>query len=98
MVEEKNLTFLSNYAYVLIELKRNPEAVLREVSLKLDITERAVQRIVSDLEENGYLTRGKIGRRNTYEIHESKLLKGKLEKRVKVGDFIDFMFGEGQAK
>jgi hypothetical protein len=33
------------------------------------ITERAVQRIVADLIDAGYLSRTRAGRRNVYQVH-----------------------------
>jgi hypothetical protein len=39
------------------------------------ITERAVQRIIADLEEAGYLIREKIGRQNSYRIRADEPLR-----------------------
>ena len=50
-------TFLSNHAHVLLCIAKEPEVRLREVAHRVGITERAVQRIVADLEEGGYLSR-----------------------------------------
>ena len=55
-------TFLTNHAHVLLCLVRSPEWRLREVAQAVGVTERAVQRIVTDLEEGGYLTRRRAGR------------------------------------
>ena len=54
-------TFLSNHAHVLICLAQEPEVRLREVAARVGITERAVQHIVADLEEGGYLSRKRKG-------------------------------------
>lgn len=62
-------TFLTNHAHVLICLARTPDARLREVADLVGITERAVQRIVADLEEEGYLVRERFGRRNRYNVN-----------------------------
>jgi hypothetical protein len=62
-------TFLSNHAHVLICIAREPEARLREVAAQVGITERAVQHIVADLEEAGYLSHTRKGRRNYYKLH-----------------------------
>jgi hypothetical protein len=50
-------TFLTNHLHVLILLSRNPSVVLRNVALQVKITERAVQRIIADLESGGYIER-----------------------------------------
>lgn len=61
-------TFLTNHAHVLLTIARDPQITLREVATLVRITERAVQKIVADLENSGYLTRTRHGRRNSYAI------------------------------
>src|SRR5277367_2543756 len=53
-------TFLTNHTHVLVLLSRNPSLVLREVALQVGITERAVQRIIADLESGGFIEREKV--------------------------------------
>ncbi|WP_405813178.1 helix-turn-helix transcriptional regulator [Streptomyces sp. NBC_00040] len=59
-------TFLTSHARVLLALARDPEVRLREVAETCVLTERTVQAIVADLEQDGYLTRVRQGRRNQY--------------------------------
>lgn len=80
---------MSNHAHVLICLVRNPDMVLREVALLVGITERAVQKIVADLEEAGVLTRHREGRRNHYRINRRVRLRHPLEDHAKIGDLLD---------
>jgi DNA-binding MarR family transcriptional regulator len=82
-------TFLSNHAHVLVCLARDPELRLREIAELVGITERAASSIIADLEEAGYLTRVKTGRRNTYKLHLRKPLRHPLEKNHRVGDLIE---------
>lgn len=89
MSEETHWTFFTNHAHVLICLARNPEQPLREVALAVGITERAVQRIVADLENSGYLKRTKHGRRNHYRIHPDIALRHPLEAHRNIGDLLD---------
>lgn len=72
-------TFLTNHAYVLLCLATNPAARMRDVASRVGITERAVQKIVADLEQAGYLTRSRAGRRNRYELHPHAPLRLPLE-------------------
>ena len=67
-------TFLTNHAHVLTVLDSEPDMVLREVALRVGITERAIQRIVVDLEESGFLEREKIGRQNHYKVLKLSLI------------------------
>src|SRR3982750_3707911 len=71
--------FLSNHAHVLLCIAKEPEVRLREVADRVGITERAVQRIVADLEEGGYLSRSREGRRNRYEVHLGRPLRHSVE-------------------
>ena len=68
-------TFLSNHAHVLMSIAVDPEVRLKDVAQRVGITERAVQRIVGDLEDGGYLTRERTGRRNRYRLHPEKPLR-----------------------
>lgn len=81
-------TFLSNHAHVLICLARKPDLVLREVASEVGITERAVQRIVRELNEAGALRQVKDGRRNRYEICRELPLRHQLERGCVIGDLI----------
>lgn len=81
--------FLTNHAHVLICLVRNAEQPLREVALSVGITERAVQRIVAELEEAGYLERKRVGRRNSYIIHAEGRLRHPLENHRSIGDLLN---------
>jgi predicted transcriptional regulator len=81
-------TFFSNHAHVMVCLARNPDQPLREVALSVGITERAVQRIISDLEAAGYLLREREGRRNKYEMHPEIQLRHPLEEHCTLGDLL----------
>lgn len=96
--ETTRWTFLSNHAYVLIELHADPEQVLRQVATKVGITERAVQRIVHELEEEGYLTRERVGRRNRYRLIAGKSLRHPLASRQTIDALVQLMIpGPDQA-
>jgi hypothetical protein len=84
-------TFLSNHAHVLLALARDPSARLRDVATLVGITERAVQRIVADLEAEGYLTRERNGRRNEYSVHADRPLRHPIEAHRKVRALIDLV-------
>lgn len=81
-------TFLTNHSHVLILLSRNPTMVLREVAALVGITERAVQRIIVDLEMAGYIEREKVGRQNQYRILADRPLRHPIESHRKIGDII----------
>jgi DNA-binding transcriptional ArsR family regulator len=84
-------TFLTNHLHVLILLSRNPSVVLRNVALQVKITERAVQRIIADLESGGYIEREKVGRQNHYRIRLDQPLRHVIGSHLKIGDLLTFI-------
>ncbi|WTW91977.1 MarR family transcriptional regulator [Streptomycetaceae bacterium NBC_01309] len=61
-------TFLTNHARVLAAVAREPHVRIRDIAAVCLLTERAVQKILVDLESAGYITRARVGRRNTYRV------------------------------
>ena len=81
-------TFLSNHAHVLLLLAQDPELRLRDIADRVGITERAVQKIIAELESGSVLTRTRDGRRNRYTIHPDRPLRHPVEAHRTVGDLI----------
>jgi predicted transcriptional regulator len=86
-------TFLTNHGHVLVLLSRIPSLVLREVALRVGITERAVQRIIADLEASGFIEREKIGRQNHYRIRADKPLRHPNESHRTIGELLALING-----
>jgi predicted transcriptional regulator len=86
-------TFLTNHSHVLIVLSAEPEIVLREVAARVGITERAVQRIIQDLEEGGFIRRERIGRKNRYEVFTEQPLRHPIESHRNIGDLLKLISG-----
>lgn len=86
-------TFLSNHSHVLVLLSRNPSMVLREVALAVGITERAVQRLIADLEAGGVIERQKVGRQNYYRIRTKQPLRHAIESHRTVGELLALING-----
>ena len=84
-------TFLTNHSHVLILISRNPSAVLRQVAIQVGITERAVQRIIADLEEAGILEREKVGRQNHSRIIADQSLRHSVEAHRTIADLLSLM-------
>ena len=83
-----NWTLFSNHGHVLFCLARDSEARLRDVAANVGITERAVQKIVRDLQDGGMISITKSGRRNRYRIHKKQALRHELEAGCKLRDLI----------
>jgi hypothetical protein len=78
-------TFLSNHSHVLYCISCWPDIRIRDIALKVRITERAVQRIVVDLEQGGYLIRERVGRQNHYRLEPGLHLRHPLLHDVEIG-------------
>lgn len=81
-------TFLSNHGHVLVCLALDPDARLRDIATRVGITERAVQAIVRNLEDAGYVRTDRVGRRNRYEVRGDLPFRHPLESGVPVGEFL----------
>jgi hypothetical protein len=94
-LQEKEVwTFLSNHFHVLIALTMEPSRSLREVALLVGITERSTQRIVADLERDGYLERERVGRNNHYKIRSDLPLRHSLERGCSVADVLNIILAK----
>lgn len=87
--ESRTWTFLTNHAHVLIAISRNPELRQREIGDLVGITEGAVQRILHELEDDGYLARERVGRRNRYAVIGDRPLRHHLEEGHTIEEIID---------
>lgn len=86
-------TFLTNHTHVLFCIERDPDVRMRDVATAVGVTERAVQRIVLELEEAGYLVRTREGRRNRYEVRSKKPLRHEIEQHCDVADLLAVLTG-----
>jgi predicted transcriptional regulator len=91
----RHWTFLSNHGHVLVCLALDPHTRLRDVAARVGITERAVQKIVGDLEEAGVLVRERSGRRNSYHLNANVPLRHTLEAHRTVGALLGLLVGPG---
>ncbi|MBM83788.1 MAG: ArsR family transcriptional regulator [Planctomycetaceae bacterium] len=87
-IERLGWTFLSNHAHVLLCLARDPTMRMRDIASEVGITERAIQHIISELEEAGYVERVRTGRRNSYRIDEALHLRHPIEHHKTIADLI----------
>jgi hypothetical protein len=84
-------TFLSNHAQVLLCIAHDPGIRLRDIGDQVGITERAAHRIVSELDEAGYLTRQRDGRRNHYTISQDLPLPDRVARNQRIGDLLNIL-------
>jgi hypothetical protein len=84
-------TLLTGHGHVLVEIARNPEARIRDISPVVDLTERSVQAIVADLEAAGYLSRARIGRRTRYTLNPESPFRHSAQEGLRVGPLLDVL-------
>lgn len=83
--------FLTNHSHVLLCLVRYPSIKMKEIAVKVGITERAVQRIIADLHEGGYIVLEREGRCNKYKLNLELHLRHAIEKHRTIEDLISFL-------
>ena len=84
-------TFLTNHARVLAALASDSSTRIRDIAARCRLTERAVQKIISDLETAGYLTHTREGRTNSYRIQRDTTLRHPAETGLTVTELLVFL-------
>lgn len=80
--------FVTNHGKTLLLIARDPRTRMRDIAARLQITERATQRIVADLVRAGYLERAREGRRNVYTVRSEMPLGLPLQRDVDIGSLL----------
>lgn len=86
--ERPSWTFLTNHGHVLIAISRAPELRQKDIAYAVGITIGAVQRIIHELEADGYIKTERVGRRNRYRVIGDSPLRHPLENQHTVNDLI----------
>ena len=84
-------TFVTNHAVVLSVISRNPVITGHELALKIGISERAVRRIIAELQEAGYIKKKKEGRRVRYQVKDQAPLRHKTQGDKAVGKLLKIL-------
>ncbi len=71
-------SFITNHGLILATIAKHPQSTAREIGDIVGVTERAAHKIINDLDEEGYITKTKVGRRNKYKIHPDVPLKDNI--------------------
>jgi DNA-binding MarR family transcriptional regulator len=88
LVERPSWTFFTNHAHVLFCIESDPTVRIRDLALRVGITERAVQRIIAELEEDGYIEHERDGRRNLYQVHHEMHLRHEIEAHQTIASMV----------
>jgi DNA-binding MarR family transcriptional regulator len=88
---EKPWRFVTNHTQVLLCIARDPDTRLRDIAETVRITERAVQRIVADLVESGFVTRERVGRRSRYTLDREVRMRHPSQFDHEIGELLDLL-------
>ncbi len=80
--------FLTNHALVLSYIAKNPRILARDLATSIGITERAVRKIIADLDASGYVDKRKEGRRIRYSVNPELSLRHCTHWEIAIGDFL----------
>ncbi len=83
--------FLTNHTQVLLCIARQRDVRLRDIAESVGITERAAQRIVSDLADAGFLTRERVGRRSHYTVDRTAIMRHPSQADHRIGELLDLL-------
>jgi predicted transcriptional regulator len=86
--DQGSWTFLSNHGRILIQIAQNPDLKVTEIAATIGITERSTLSILGDLEETGYISVERIGRRNRYTVNPKKKFRHPSEASHSIGELI----------
>ena len=88
MSNKTQWTFLTNHGRVLAYLARAPQTTTRKIARDVGVTERAIQKVIHDLEADGYIVRHKVGRNNSYNINPEMPMRHPMEREHAVGSLL----------
>jgi DNA-binding IclR family transcriptional regulator len=89
--DDKPWRFVTNHTQVLLCIARDEDVRTRDIAQMVGITERAAQRIVADLVEAGFVTVGRVGRRNRYAINRGAAMRHEAQAGHPIGELLDLL-------
>jgi len=87
--ETRTWTFLTNHAQVFLCLADTPDIRLRDVAQRVGITERATQRILAELVEDGYVRPERVERRNWYTVDRQHAMRHSAQLGYEIGALLE---------
>lgn len=88
MENKPKWTFLTNHGHVLVYLAKSRDVTTRKIAQEVGVTERAIQKVIHDLEAEGYINRQKVGRNNRYTINPEMPLRHPMEREHAVNNLL----------
>jgi hypothetical protein len=82
---------VTNHGHVLACIAADPDVRLRDIAAAVGITGRTAAQIVSDLEQAGYLTKTRIGRRNRYQLDANRKVRAPRRPSMTVAQLLGLL-------
>jgi hypothetical protein len=86
-------TFITHHAAILVLMSVNPRITARDLSSRVGVTERTVRTIISDLEQEGYITKKHEGRAVKYTVNPGCSLRHSTQSDKAVGQLLAILGG-----
>jgi DNA-binding Lrp family transcriptional regulator len=86
--------FFSNHGHTIVLIARNGLQTMREMAAQVGVTERAMIRIISDLERDNYIKKIKIGRNNSYRVNKNGKFRHPIEHPFLISAVLDVLTAE----
>jgi DNA-binding transcriptional ArsR family regulator len=90
--------FVTNHALVLAYLAKHHRITARELATSIGITERAVRKIIADLEAERYISKEKEGRRVRYFTNSKLPLRHQTQQDKSIGKLLGVLGLEEKKK
>jgi hypothetical protein len=90
-------SFLTNHGLALLSIAEDPQIRMRDIATAVEITERAAQRIVSDLIHAGYIDRTRNGRRNEYSVRTDLSVSLPNQRDIDLGSLLGVLLPSGSS-
>jgi hypothetical protein len=84
-------TFITNHGLVFGYIACSPSSTARVIAQSVGITERTTHKIIADLEEAGYISRKRLGRKNQYQINPNLPLRHPSREDTLVGELLQLL-------
>jgi DeoR/GlpR family transcriptional regulator of sugar metabolism len=86
-------TFITHHAAILVLMANHPRITARELSNRVGVTERTVRTIISELEQDGYITKKHEGRSVNYTVNPNRSLRHCSQNDKLVGQLLSVLGG-----
>jgi DNA-binding transcriptional ArsR family regulator len=84
-------TFITNHGLVLGYIACNPSSTARVIAQAVGITERTTHKLIAELEEAGYISRKRVGRKNQYQVNPNLPLRHPSHVDMVVGELLQLL-------